>query len=70
MADKYEITEQTEIMDLAQDGTPVRAMAVQFRTKPSGIIASVRIPIRTYSPQEVDREVTDLATKLEEAHQL
>lgn len=70
MADKYDIVDQTEIMDLAPDGAPVRAMSVQFRTKPNGIVASVRIPITKYSPAEVAREVEDLATKLEETHTL
>lgn len=70
MAANYDITDQTEILDISGDGSPVRAMNVQFRTKPSGVMASVRIPIKTYSASEVDREVTDLATKLEEAHNL
>lgn len=70
MADNYEITDQTEIMDIGNDGGPVRSMSVQFRTKPSDITASVRIPIKTYSPQEVAKEVGAFAAKLEEAHQL
>lgn len=70
MADKYDITEQAEIMDLAPDGAPVRSMSVQFRTKPNGIVASIRIPIAKYSPAEVARQVEDLASKLEETHTL
>lgn len=70
MAANYEVIDQQEIMDVDATGVPVRAMSVQFRTKPSGVISSVRIPIKTYSATEVDREASALAAKIEEAHQL
>lgn len=68
MADKYQVTEQSEIMDIGPDGTPVRSMSVQFVTKPSGIPASVRIPISKYTAEAVAAAINPLATELEAAH--
>lgn len=70
MADSYDITQQQEAIDLGgADGTQ-RVMVVTFTTKPSGVQGTVRIPLRDYSAQTVDREVQQYADKIEQVHQL
>lgn len=68
MADKYTITDQQEIMDLAADGTPVRSMAISFVTKPSGVPSSVRVPIAKYTADAVAAAINPFADELEAAH--
>ena len=70
MAATFDITGQREVVDLSGPDGAQRAMEVTFRTKPSQVTASVRIPLADYSPVAVQRAVEQYAAQIEETHQL
>lgn len=65
MADVYEVTGQTQTTLIDPGGRVVPGIEVAFRSKPSGTIASVQIPLTSFSADEVDRNVRALVNQLE-----
>lgn len=63
----YRITSQRESSRIAPGGGFESIIVVSFVTR-SGASASVDIPKRTYTPDEVRAEVEQLATAMEDVH--
>lgn len=70
MADTYDVTGQREVIDLGgPDGTQ-RAMEVTFKTKPSEVTGSVRIPLAQFSPIEAAKVISAYVATIEAVHAL
>lgn len=70
MAETFDVIGQQEVLDLGAETGPVPAIEVTFKTKPHNIVGTVRIPKKIYTPEEVQKEVLDLAQRLEATHTL
>lgn len=65
MADTFQVTGQAETQTLTPAGTIQDVMRITFATKPSGVIATVDVPLDTYSPDTVAAAITPLAASIE-----
>jgi hypothetical protein len=63
------ITSQQETVDLAASGAYVNGTRVAFRTR-SGALGSVFIPSTEYNPAGVRSKVNQLATDMENVHNM
>lgn len=70
MEAEYEVTGQAEVVDLSQQGAPVRAQEITFRSLPSGTIATVRVPIADLTAATAKAAIEARRNTIEAVHEL
>lgn len=65
MADSYIVTSQREVVGTDEAGQVVPMMEVTFKTRPSEVVARVRIPLAQYSTSTVAEAIEAQASVIE-----
>lgn len=64
----YEVVSQTEGLDITNPAAPVKVMQIAIRTKPSGVLLTVDVPLSDYTADNVKRILTERASVVELVH--
>lgn len=65
MADTYTVVSQRPTRDIGPTGQIADVVEIDFTTKPSNQPGKVRIPVASYTPDEVNRVLTQAARTIE-----
>lgn len=70
MADTYNITAQSQVLDTTDIANPVQAMRITFRSVANGTVGTVTIPLSDYTPAEVNRRISEYVANIDAVHEL
>jgi len=70
MSEDYEVLKQAEIVDLTGDGLPVKAQQITFKSLPSGTIATVNIPLDSFTADAARTAIEARRNVIEATHAL
>lgn len=70
MADSYQVVSQRQTQTIDPSGNVVGVMEVTFMTQPSGVTASVDVPLAQYNAETVRAMIDARVDQIEQVHQL
>lgn len=70
MADTYTITGSQDGLDVTDPTNPTRQRVITYKSKATGAIGTVRVPLDNLTPEVVDRAVTAAVANLDAIHNL
>lgn len=70
MADSYVVTSSVEALDTTDVTNPVRVRQVTFKTAKDGMVGTVKVPLDNFTPQAVDKAITDYVAQIDAVHSL